>query len=153
MHPTFWAVLEGRRSSTVAAVVYLSNAAYSTTVTDPTDATTTISFTNTRDLSLGADEAPIDPFWLSAGSASDYDIRVTPLTGTFSSGSASTGTWLNLGTTRSWNVAKLVVGSKTCTATYEIRMAASPFTVLGTATISITATVEDSGGGGGGITP
>ena len=40
--------------------------------------------------------------WLLSGAASDYEVRVTLSSGTLSSG--TTGTWQNLGTSRSWTV-------------------------------------------------
>ena len=40
--------------------------------------------------------------WLLSGAASDYEVRVTLSLGTLSSG--TTGTWQNLGTSRSWTV-------------------------------------------------
>jgi len=76
--------------------------------------------------------------WTS-GTASDYDVLVTLTSGTFSTG--TTGSWLNLGTTRSWSVSRATNGSKTATATFQIRHAVS-LTVLATATITLTASVE-----------
>lgn len=158
MHPSFYSLLNSRRGSSSGgsgSIVYLTDTGYSTTVVNPSIAACTLGFLSTRDMSGGFDDLLIDLYWLSAGTTSGYEIRVTPLSGTFSTGSDSTATWLNLGTSRSWKVSKNSAGGKTCTATYEIRDASS-LVVLNSATISLTATVALSGGGGGGgggITP
>lgn len=69
--------------------------------------------------------------WLGGGSASAYDIRWTNVSGSPNSG--TTGTWLNLGTTRTWS--KTTNGS--AVGTVEIRLAASPYTVVATSTVTI----------------
>lgn len=71
-----------------------------------------------------------------AGAA--YDCRMTTVSGTVSPGSAATGSWLSLGSDRSWNVQIAVVGTKTYVGTLEIRRA-SDGVVLDTATITLTA--------------
>jgi hypothetical protein len=76
--------------------------------------------------------------WLLSGTASQYEIRMTTTSGTFSSG--TTGSWLSLGTTRTWTRQRTSVGISTVTATVEIRDATS-LVVLDTATITITAEV------------
>lgn len=76
--------------------------------------------------------------WLLTGSASDYDCRFTPTSGTLTSG--PTG-WNNLATSREFKVTQTVVGDKTCIGTIEIRDA-STLVVLATATIELTATVS-----------
>ncbi len=141
MHPVFYSMLNSRKVS--APVVYLSDASYLDTQVDPTDAIYSISFLSNR-TTLGLD----DPFWVSSGSGGDYEIRVTLMSGTFSSVSAATSVWLSLGTNREWLVRKTTVGTKSCTALYEIRNAAT-LVVLDSATITLSATVESSGGGGG----
>lgn len=40
--------------------------------------------------------------WLVSGSASSYDVRATLNSGSLTAGSAATGSWLNLGTSRVW---------------------------------------------------
>lgn len=80
--------------------------------------------------------------WQSGGAASDYDARMTTVTGTLTSGTA--GTWQNLGTTQSWgrNETRNGFYTSTYTGTLEIRMAASPNTVLSTTSVTLTANVE-----------
>ena len=141
MYYSIFSMLGNRRFS--SPVVAFSSQSLSRLVVDPDDATCELSFNNDRTITKTADEPLAETSWLSGDVASNYDIRVTPTSGTYSSGSASTGTWLNLGTNRSWNVVRTSPGpAKACTATFEIRMAASPFTVLDTETITLTAHVE-----------
>lgn len=78
--------------------------------------------------------------WLNnPGNRSLYEIRVTPTTGTFSTG--TTGSWLSLTFSRAWSVDKSGVGVKQCTATYEIRRAAD-LVVLDSASIQLSAQVD-----------
>lgn len=75
--------------------------------------------------------------WLLAGSAADYDVFATLNSGALTSG--TTGSWLNLGTTRSWNVTRSgVVGISTANLTIQVRSATS-LVVLATVTVDITA--------------
>ena|SRR5690606_25493049 len=64
-----------------------------------------------------------------------YEIRWTNTSGSPTSGSA-TGSWLSLGTSRSWTVSRASAGTTTCVATVEIRNAATGV-VLTSATITI----------------
>jgi hypothetical protein len=81
--------------------------------------------------------------WWTSGSTpgigASYEVRMTPTSGTMSSGSA-TGTWLALSTAYSWSVTRSTLGSKTCIATAEIRNLGG--TVLATATITLYAEFE-----------
>lgn len=66
--------------------------------------------------------------WLLWGSSSSFECRATLVSGTLSSG--TTGTWLALSTTRSWNVTSSVGAGggnagKNCTILVEIRDAAT----------------------------
>jgi hypothetical protein len=81
--------------------------------------------------------------WQSGGAASDYEARLTTVSGTLSSGDA-TGSWLGLGTTRNWtrNETRNGFFSSLYTGTLEVRMAASPFTVLSSTSLSLLAEVE-----------
>lgn len=78
--------------------------------------------------------------WLFSGAASDYEVRFTVTAGSTPTGSA-TSTWLNMGTTRFWAITDTTTigGAVTCTATVEVRLAASPFTVLDTASVFLSA--------------
>ena len=83
-----------------------------------------------------------DPWGLpvTTGVGSGYDIRATLNSGTSPSGSA-VGSWLNLATTRYWQLVETGIGTKACNLTIEIRDAVS-LTLLDTQTYSLDATVE-----------
>lgn len=59
----------------------------------------------------------------STGTASSYDARATVLDGALSSGIV--GSWLNLGTTRGWDVLQNTVGTSSARLTIEIRNAST----------------------------
>jgi hypothetical protein len=76
--------------------------------------------------------------WLTSGSASDYDFRMTMVSGTSFGGSAL-GTWLNAASTLTWALSKgSPEGINTGTATLEIAPAGSASPII-SATITITA--------------
>lgn len=74
--------------------------------------------------------------WLVSGVNSDYEIRAT-----FQSGQSPTGdamnTWLALSTSRAWALAMAPGTADVSVFLIEIRLAASPFTVLDSATITL----------------
>ena len=76
--------------------------------------------------------------WLLSGAASDYEVRATLSSGTLSSG--TTGTWQNLGTSRSWTVVDSTFDAIISEAiiVVEIRNATT-LLVLDTATITLQA--------------
>lgn len=74
--------------------------------------------------------------WLLSGASSSYEVRVTDLDANLTAG--VTGTWLPLSTTREWSITENVSGASVSTRlTVEIRMAATPFTVLDTETVTL----------------
>jgi hypothetical protein len=76
--------------------------------------------------------------WLVAGSASSVEVRVTPTSGSFSTG--TTGAWISLASTRTYTRAwSGGMSSDSVTATVELRNAFSAV-VLATATITLVAT-------------
>lgn len=89
-------------------------------------ANATIQFANTGVFTgtgpVGGATSPYN--WLLSGSASQVDIRVTPTSGSWSSG--TTGTWLNLATSRSWTINwPGGISSSSVTSTIELRDASS----------------------------
>jgi hypothetical protein len=109
----------------------------------PTDAQCTLTVANTGALttSLGTGNQT----WLTAGSASQVDVRLTQvsLTGAGSMSGSALATWLNCGTTRSWtntNTTNGVNASK-FTGTLEFRDATT-LAVLDTATVTLDANTE-----------
>ena len=84
----------------------------------------------------GIDEAN----WITpAMGMANYEVRATLLSGSVSSG--STGSWLSLGTTRSWTRDRASNGSASCGLLIEIRRT-SDLSVVASASITLTATVS-----------
>lgn len=75
--------------------------------------------------------------WLVAGVGADYDCMMTVNSGSLTSGTV--GSWLNLGTTRSWTLTRNgAIGTTTCNCTIQIRSASS-LAVLASANVMFTA--------------
>lgn len=82
--------------------------------------------------------------WLTgSGVNSDYECRWTNTSGVISSGNA--GVWQTCGSDQGFNRNNTnnTPSTETCTGTLEIRMAASPNTVLASASITLEATVDN----------
>lgn len=73
--------------------------------------------------------------WLTSGTNSEFQVRLTG-TGDTPSGSAL-NTWITLSSNTNWSLSQNVQGFKTFNGTLEIRMSASPNTVLASSTIVI----------------
>lgn len=78
--------------------------------------------------------------WVTPKSAAgaNFEVRATLNSGTLTSG--TTGSWLALSSTRSWNVVQIGSGSSTAQILVEIRRA-STGTVLASCTVDLTAEV------------
>lgn len=76
--------------------------------------------------------------WIRPKSAAgaDYDCYATLNSGTLTSG--TTGSWLSLGSTQSWNVTRTALGSSVVELTIQIRHA-STLAVLDSTVVTITA--------------
>lgn len=118
--------------NTGAASVSLSGATYSLIGVSPAS----VEFNNINQCYATDTNATLNfqYNWLSGGSAANYDIRATILSGTFSSGSV--GTWLNLSGTRSWTRGAAAGTFQSVTALFEIRNA-STLVVLASANITL----------------
>lgn len=78
--------------------------------------------------------------WLgSGGVASDYEVRMTTISGMLSAG--TTGTWLAMTSNRFWEVEQSTTGSRTYQGTLEIRRA-SDSVVLDSCTITMESSVD-----------
>lgn len=78
--------------------------------------------------------------WRLSGVTADYEARATAVSGSVSGGTV--GSWIALTTSPEWTVTRTVSGTyKEATITVEIRLSASPFTVLDSAQITISAEV------------
>lgn len=80
-----------------------------------------------------------DNTWVSGIATSEFDVFAQLNSGSLSTG--TTGSWLNLGSSRSWSCTQSVIGTKTADLTISIRSASS-LTVLASANVVITATVD-----------
>lgn len=74
--------------------------------------------------------------WLYSGAASTYEVRATLSSGDALS-SGTLGTWQGLGTSREWTQQATAGNSFTSNLLIEIRLAASPFTVLDSASVTL----------------
>lgn len=123
---------------------------YTRTVTDPSDATCSITFGSDGNFSGIADNGT-GYAWISGGVPSGYSILLTTTTGTLSSGTA--GSYQNLATSRTFAVTRTTIGTKQWTGTATIRRDVDSVVMAGPTNISLTATVEssDTGGDDGGF--
>lgn len=72
--------------------------------------------------------------WAIGGGASDYQFRLTVLSGTF--GGASTGIWVGPSASPTWSATQATTGSNTAEGTLEIRNNATG-QVLATSTLTL----------------
>lgn len=143
MRPFFNGTLLGNRGGGGLGTVSISNVAGSSEADYPSSASCSYSLLNDG----SSDEGGTSNRWLvGSTNGAAYDARVTVTSGSLSSG--TTGGWVNLGTTRNWNVSRSSLGEKSCTFTVEIALAGTT-TPIDTATVSITATVNSNPEGGG----
>lgn len=130
-----------------APTISLSNATVSAYGTDTT-AYSQYNLSSTGDIqavTTGDSPGTVDiGDWISPKTnMGNYECLATVTSGTLTSG--TTGTWLNLGTLRSWRVSRpLSNGTSTCQFTVAIRLVGTT-TNLATATITLTVTTEDTG--------
>lgn len=100
----------------------------SDSVIDPAVASATVTFANdgSYDGTASGGGGGFSGDWIAPPSAAGnaYEIRMTVNSGTTPSG-AATGSWLGLGTTRTWVLSQSGVGSVTANVTVEIRLAAT----------------------------
>jgi len=81
--------------------------------------------------------------WRGSGTSADFEVRCTLDSGTLDSG--TTGTWLSMSSSREWwcRVGPSAgFATQTASITLEIRLAASPFTVLDSSSHTLTAGSE-----------
>jgi hypothetical protein len=129
--------------------INISAKSVSKTTTNGTAATSSFTFRTDRTVK-NQDGATLQT-WLDAGySPADYQIRATLVSGNAPTGS-SLGTWLSLSTNRTWSLTDPAgsSGSKTCKVKLEIRDAGGDNTIRDTATYTMSADSQASGGTGG----
>lgn len=87
---------------------------------------------------IGAGTVTIGNWVVPTNLASLYEVYVSVSSGTLSSGGSATGSWLSLGTTRSWLVTATSGSVKTAVISVQIRDAATS-TVRATASVTLEA--------------
>lgn len=123
--------------------ISLNNQNLLSSVIDPIDATAVYRLTNGGEIegtnSGGNLVTDIGDWIAPKTNMALYSARVTMLSGSLSSG--TTGSFLNLGTTRTWTRAQTIVGTSTCQFTIEIQRD-SDSAIVASATIDLTAEVN-----------
>jgi hypothetical protein len=121
-----------------SAVLSLPNTDTSTAVTDfPVVATAVYRLQNT-----GSTVSDTSAPWVVPGDAApNYDVKATIVSGAVSTGTI--GSWLNLGTTRSWTVSQNGAGENSATITVQIAYTGTT-TVLDQVEVTLTATVASA---------
>lgn len=109
----------------LAALVSITDQTINQVAPTATEAAYILNSTGIVQQKLGAVTSTIET-WLLSGAASAYEARATLLVGDAPTGSAL-GTWLSLGTTRTWSLSDAVVDVTALRAelTVEIRLASS----------------------------
>ncbi len=139
MWPFF--VLFKRRSSTAPM---LMDATYSHVRADPLNANATFTLQSDGRASGTGTATPSEAasyIWLDSGVGSLYDVNATLSSGSTPTGSA-VGSWLSLGTTRSWTASQTVPGVETCVLSVAIRPAGGGATIT-TKSITLYAEVTE----------
>ena len=118
--------------------VNITDQSSDTAVISPSVALASYALNNTGSASLSG--TPIAGQWLVSGAASDYDVRATVVSGAVNGSSDPTGTWLNLGTSRTWQRRQTALGFSSVSLLVEIRRV-SDLVVVDSANITLTAEV------------
>lgn len=80
---------------------------------------------------------------VTPGIGANYWVRATVTSGSFSSGIA--GTWLNLGTSRSWSRSQNSIGSSTVQFTIDIASDSAGSNIVATGSFTLTAQFNPAG--------
>lgn len=136
--------IPGVTSAVVAALLYPRVTLADATIVDatfsPTNANATYSLTNTGAINSttvsGGSVSLGNWVFPTSAAGANYEVRVTVLSGSLTSGTS--GSWQALSTTRTWTRNRTASGSSTCVFTVEIR-STSTLALLGFATVSLSA--------------
>lgn len=127
--------------SGLAATV--NDATYSASALSPADATISVTFNSSGQVTISQNGgAPVNQYtWMNGGTAANYDIRATIVSGTVTTG--TTGSWLSLSGGQSWSKTRTsnLAGTDTVVLTIEIRDA-STLSVLDSGTVQLDAVVD-----------
>lgn len=119
--------------------ISLNNKTVQHVVVDPANALASYTLANTRAVQVSPGST--SDLWAVSGiTASDYEARATVSSGSVSGG--TTGSWLGLGTSRTWERNRTTIGDSEVVLTIEIRDVATS-TVRATATITQRSIVID----------
>lgn len=110
----------------------------SAAATSPASATATFTLNSNGSRNGGSGSTWVTPTGSTIISGL-FEAFVTVTSGSLTSGTS--GSWINLGTTRNWTRQQAGVGSSTCIFTLQIRRASSGV-VLGTSTVTLQADVS-----------
>lgn len=116
--------------------INLAEAAYADTETYPDAAES--GFQLSSDGTAAADVSSVPNWLVGSTNGAAYECRATIVSGTPTSG--TTGSWLNLGTNRSWSVSRSSLGTKSFVFDLEVGPAGAN-SALKTARITLSATV------------
>lgn len=122
---------------------YLAGGSYSHTAFSPSNATSGVKVDSDGYIyRLNGSTYVQQDQWLLGGTVAEFECRWTNTSGAITSGGA--GTWQSCASDQGFNVtySSDSPGSSTCTGTLELRMAASPNTVLASSSWTLTAIVE-----------
>lgn len=81
--------------------------------------------------------------WLVAGAAADNYVRCTILSGTINGDDAGQGTWLQLNTTRSWEIERATAGTKATSIRLEIDTVGDGSNIVATDQYDLSANYTD----------
>ena len=134
------AILRGGGGGGPSVGISVDGSTYTAESTYPDPATVTLYFDDDGSILATNPLAVGTGTWITgAFDPADYDLYVTPTAGTFSTGTINSNQ--SLSTFRQYTVTRTSLGSKSCTATYQIR-ATGTSTVLASGEITLTATVS-----------
>ncbi len=122
-------------------VLALQADTYSHEVTDPADATATFTMANTG-VATGGPVFLLSGtyYWLLNGVAADYEVFVTNVSGTPTSGTV--GSWVALNTNPVWTVVRTSAGTKVWTANFKIRRVSDTVEMVPNTLLSFSAFVD-----------
>lgn len=126
-------------TASTALGAYLKNASYFNAVTDPATSIVRFSAANTGYVTVTSGTPDYYNWLTGAGVAADYSIRLTLNSGDAinEAGSAPTGSWVSLVTTRYWGLS-ISGGYLTNNCTIEIAETADTTNILASAVVSMT---------------
>lgn len=134
-------IMQALMGGTYVDKIDLVGGTFASFVSSPTDAEASYRLTSTA-LEQSGDRGSytnIGTWIANTANVGLYEVRITVTVGSLTGGDL-TGTWLSLGTTRTWSLTRDPVGSSLCTFTVEVRQASTGI-VLTSAFVELSAEV------------